>query len=194
MCPLNRILRRPVFIRRQYMQHRFSLDARTSHILLCHCAHGLSVKPDTSDLGESKNGPLFRILLKRVSLVPCIVAWLDCIDVYGMPGAKGDISTHPDNRRHDFSNLRQIIDFWLRTSGEDLSVQPSDLRRRAERTIHRMKQELVPDWSFADSYTARPHRCSCFICECSGMKAPHKLRICKGCLSVFYCNKLCQER
>lgn len=176
------------------MQHQVSLDARTSHILLCHCAHGLSVNSSTDDVGGLKDNPSFRASLKTSLFVAYTVALLDCIDIYGMPGAKGDISTLRDNRRHDFSNLRQIIQSFLRDPDKHLSEQADDLRLRAERTMHRMAQELVPDWSFVDSYTARPHRCSCYACICSGIKAPHKLRICQGCFSMFYCNKRCQQR
>lgn len=176
------------------MQHQFSLDARTSHILLCHCAHGLSAPSDMNDVGELNNNLLFRMLFKLSPFVGHVVSFLDCIDVYGLPGAKGGISHLSNDLRHDLSNLRQIIHHWLREPGEHLSEQAGDLRLRAERTMHRMKQELIPDSAFADLYTARLHRCSCWLCECSGMKAPHKMRICKGCLSVFYCSKLCQKR
>lgn len=176
------------------MQHQFCLDARTSHILLCHCARGLCSHADRKEVGELKDNLLFCMSLTPSLLVGHVVALLDCIEMYGLPGAKGDISTLSDNRRHDFSNLRRIIYTFIMSPCEHLKAQRIDLRLRALATMERVADGLISDMSFVDSYTARPHRCSSPTCICSGMKAPHKLRICKGCLSVFYCNKWCQKR
>lgn len=121
------------------MEHRFSLDARTSHILLCHCAHGLSVYSDTDDVGELKDALSSCMLLKPRLYV---VAFLDCIELYGLPGAKGAISALSDNRRHDFSNLRHIIYTFLMLPGEHLKAQTEDLRQRAARTMIRQRNSF----------------------------------------------------
>lgn len=175
------------------MRHRFTLDARTCHILLCYCTLGLltELKSPGDDAGEL-NDSIFRLL--RL-LCFYIEALLDCIAIYALPGASSNISTLSKNRQHDIHNLRRIIRLYLAEAHDRLKGAPQNaLQRKAERIIHQIAHELDLNRRFANQYLGRLHRCSFLACECSGMKAPHRMRICKGCLSAFYCNKRCQER
>lgn len=195
---LNCLRRLPVLKRRQYAQHPFSLDVRISNVLLSYCTLGLAAELEstTDDAGESTQSIIDSLRLSKRSGT-YIEALLNCITMYALPGAKSDISTLSQSRQHDVNNLKKITQIHLEAVGAALGrmQRNSNLRLRVAHTVRQISNEVIPSDIFALGYLGpRLHRCSCFACECSGMKPPHGLHVCKGCWSAFYCSRQCQKQ
>lgn len=181
------------------MRNLFSLHTRACHLLLCFCTLGLSAElesdPDRSGKSREFGLSFCRPLNRSPSLH--IAVLMDCIAIYALPGAKCDLSVLSPTRQHDIHSLRRIIHMNLREVRTQLNhMRNSNLRRRAALLVRQISDEvLLDDMSAIPSHHSlvRVHRCYYIACECSGIKPPHRLRVCKGCFSTFYCSRECQK-